>query len=288
MDVDLPIPREPSGLSETYELASSVQILTLPEGIYSFTISGSEPNICDRHKLILPSLQIGIAPVRAAGKVELLTRMCKVERWLVDESDLIVARIVGGDGAILLTSVRTTGSLPLSVNVNRLNAAAIPGDGNAAASKTVSDATNEAIRLCLLTHIRHLGDIEFEGSWAGWPGQRLWIEGFAISSVKGLPSDSIEYSGVVASGFQTPWLRSQELCGSRGGGMPLLGYAVRPRPDVAEEFECIYRGRFVSGATVGPMRNGELCSSTVSGDPLEAVEVQVVKQGHFVARTAKH
>jgi len=281
-----PISASLSESVETLELSSSVQILTLPEGIYAFTIDCVDQSASESHRLTLPALQIGLSPFPSSGKVELLTNLSTVDRWLIEKTDMIVARIIGGDGAILLTSVRTSDSPSLSVNINRLNAAASANTPQVAASEvpaTEDHTSRDAIPtpsswigLRLLTHIQYLGDLDFEDSWAGWPGQRLWIEGFAISSITGLALDSIEYCGVLASGSRTPWHRGGELCGSRGGGMPLLGFSARLRPEIAEKFECLYRGRFISGAIVGPLKTGEPCFSVVAGDPLEAIEIRVI------------
>jgi hypothetical protein len=60
-------------------------------------------------------------------------------------------------------------------------------------------------------------------------------------------------------------------------GIPLVGFAVRPKPDAAAlGYDCIYRGYFRSGAISGPVGNGELCRSEMADDPLEGIELRVV------------
>jgi hypothetical protein len=109
-------------------------------------------------------------------------------------------------------------------------------------------------------------------------GQQVWIEAFAIHSVGSITADLIEYRGLTAEGVQTPWLSSQILCGSRGRGMPLVGFAVRLKPEIADRYDCIYRGRFAAAGLSEPLNTGDLCSSSVPGDPLEAFELRIVER----------
>ena len=43
-------------------------------------------------------------------------------------------------------------------------------------------------------------------AWAGLVGQRLWIESFAVEPEPPLGNGDIEYKGLTATGFETPWL----------------------------------------------------------------------------------
>jgi hypothetical protein len=106
----------------------------------------------------------------------------------------------------------------------------------------------------------------------------LWIEAFAIGSVCELTQDLIEYCGVTADGLQTPWLGNGMLCGSRGRGMPIMGYAIRLKPDVADKYDCAYTGQFVSGKVLGPFKNGDLCCSDQPLDPLWGIEVYALER----------
>jgi hypothetical protein len=103
----------------------------------------------------------------------------------------------------------------------------------------------------------------------------LWIEALSIRSLGPLSADVIEYCAVTADGFQTPWLGNQMLCGSRGRGIPMLAYAIRLKPEVADQYDCTYTGKFVSGSVIGPVKNGELCCSDVPRDPLWGIELRV-------------
>jgi hypothetical protein len=60
-------------------------------------------------------------------------------------------------------------------------------------------------------------------------------------------------------------------------GIPLVGFAVRPKPDAATlGYDCVYRGYFRSGAISGPVSNGEVCRSEAAGDPLEGIELRIL------------
>ena len=61
--------------------------------------------------------------------------------------------------------------------------------------------------------------------------------------------------------------------------VPLVGFAVRFKssPAVAA-YDCEYSGYFQSGLTVGPVRNGVPCRSTVANDPLEGIQIRLTKR----------
>jgi hypothetical protein len=109
-------------------------------------------------------------------------------------------------------------------------------------------------------------------------GDRLWIEAFALTSAGTLPSDAVEYCAITADGFQTPWLSNRMLCGSRGRGIPLLGCAIRLKPEAAEKYQCTYTCHFVSGKILGPIGNGDLCCSETPMDPLWGIELQLTER----------
>jgi hypothetical protein len=117
-----------------------------------------------------------------------------------------------------------------------------------------------------------------EGQWAGVSGQRLSVESFSIQPLDEANTDLIEYKAVTASGIETPWVASGALCGTRGMGMPLVGFAVRIKPQAADQdYICEYSAVMISGATLGPARNGAPCRSVDIGDPIEAIWISVRK-----------
>ena len=93
-----------------------------------------------------------------------------------------------------------------------------------------------------------------------------------------LTPGEIEYCGITADGFQTPWLGNQTLCGSRGRAVPMIGCAIRMKPEVAEQYECSYTGQFVSGRIRRPFSNGDICCSDLPHDPLWGIELCVTER----------
>jgi GT2 family glycosyltransferase/glycosyltransferase involved in cell wall biosynthesis len=259
------------------ELSASVQVLSLPEGIYSFSVQGTPTQELQAEQLALPALQVGLAPAKSEGSVEFLTKATSLDRWLVYDSDMIILKISGGNASLLLTSLRVPESPVLNVDIRRLpveTGSAANADMNGTIESGAAEKTSgHAVEI--LTHIKNIGDLKFIDGWAGWVGQKLWIEAFAVIAAGSIRPELVEYRGVTAEGLETPWLSNQLLCGSRGAGMPLVGYALRLKPEAAGDYDIAYSGKFLSGAFAGPLTDGQWCRSEVEGDPLEAMELRV-------------
>jgi hypothetical protein len=132
----------------------------------------------------------------------------------------------------------------------------------------------------IAAHIRARGDMTFaDVPWAGRVAPGLWIESFSVRPLKRLGAEDIEYKGLTGSGFETPWLTDDKMCGTKGMAVPLVGFAARLKPGAATAgYDCEYSGYFQSGVTVGPLRNGAPCRSTVANDPLEGIQVRLTKR----------
>jgi hypothetical protein len=183
---------------------------------------------------------------------------------------MIVAKIFSEAASLMLTSVRLPNSPALAIDVRRLGDEPFP-----ASLETAPAEAADGLPTRIIAHIQNLGDIPFSDGLVGCIGGGLWIEAFSIVSVGQLAPDSVEYCAVTADGFQTPWLANQALCGSRGRGTPIVGFAIRLKPEIAAQYDCVYTGKFVSGNAIGPFRNGDLCSSDAPGDPLWGIELRV-------------
>jgi GT2 family glycosyltransferase/glycosyltransferase involved in cell wall biosynthesis len=259
----------PTNDSPNEELSASVQILTLPTGTYTFMVKGGGTTDTSAVGLALPALQVGLAPMSSAGEVGFVAREGTTDRWLARGGDLIVAKIYSDEASLMLTSVRLPNSPALAIDIRRLGDEPFPEYAEAATGETEGDVFTQ-----IVAHIQNLGDIPFTDGLAGCIG-RLWIEAFAIRAAGQLSADSFEYYGVSADGFQTPWVGNEVLCGSRGRGVPMLAYAIRLKPEIADQYECTYTGKFMSGSILGPFKNGDLCCSEVPRDPLWGIELRI-------------
>lgn len=276
-DIQKPEIQKELPMSETLlneELEATTKILNLPVGVYAFTVQGAPPAISS-NQLAIPAVQLGLAPMKSPGTVEFLPGAGTLDRWLTRSTDTFIVKISVDSVALLLTSVRLPSSSVLTINVQRIDAQ--PQTEPPDVQDTHAQGEGGVLPVQMLAHIENFGDIYFKDGRAGFSGQKLRLEAFAILSAGAVQPDAIEYCGVMADGYQTPWLSNQVLCGSRGRGMPLTGFAIRLKPEISAHYDCSYIGRFVSGTQVGPVRDGELCSSGVPGDALEAIEIQIAE-----------
>jgi GT2 family glycosyltransferase/glycosyltransferase involved in cell wall biosynthesis len=254
------------------ELQTSIQFLPLPTGTYTITVKGGAPETSAPGQMVLPAVQVGVAPEKSDGTIEFLARGGTTDRWLVRRRDMIVARISGGDASLMLTSVSLPSSPALGIDIRRLDPDLLFVDPETE-PEIENAAENNGIPAQIVAHIHRIGDVPFRDGLAGCIGDGLWIEAFAIGPFGQLTPDLIEYCGVTADGYQTPWLDNQTLCGSRGRSIPMVGCAIRLKPAISDRYDCEYTGQFVSGRVLGPFKNGDLCCSDIPSDPLWGLEL---------------
>jgi GT2 family glycosyltransferase/glycosyltransferase involved in cell wall biosynthesis len=303
------IVREPAPESGDDELPSSVRLMTIAEGLYAFLVRAGAPVPGPMgNGLLFPAVHVQPAPGEPSGAVEFMTGPRANGNWLCRPGDMLIARVSGRPATLLLTSVRAVAGPPLSIEVERLdNRTIVEGAGPAigeenggvslpaVGSQFIAQperAIAEPLDIPaeIVVHIQRQGDRTFTGSaWAGYVGQRLWVEAFSVRPLERFAADQIEYKGLAATGYETPWLSNGALCGSRGMATPLLGFAVRAKagaPAAACDFE--YSGAFLSGATIGPKRNGEPCISSMPSDPLEAIRLRILPRAAADARAGQN
>lgn len=294
-------------------LSASVQVLPLPSGLYLFSVKAGG-TVVERtgEKLNLPAMHVGLGPGVRSEQVEFVAGPGTDGAWLFAQGDVLVAKVNGSGATLILTSVRSSIGEVLSIEVERLEGrsqalASAPTDGaampiklTAAAAPTsdvgvpaalksksavVAPGETLALPLQIKTHIRSRGDMSFaEAPWAGRVAPGLWIESFSIQPLKHLAAHHIEYKGLTGTGFETPWLSDDQICGTKGMSVPLVGFAVRLKPSPeTSAYDCEYSGYYRSGVTVGPLRNGAPCRSTVANDPLEGIQIHIVKRAKAAA-----
>jgi GT2 family glycosyltransferase len=291
-------------------LSASVQVLPLPAGLYLFSVkaaSGSSER--GSGKLALPAMHVGMGPGTRSEHVEFISGPGTDGAWLFASGDVLVAKVSGPGATLILTSVRASNGDVLSIAVERLEsrslaAPAAPAEENTHApieapiaavapalhaeepaepspNPTGSFAADSpTVPLQIKTHIRTRGDMTFtDAPWAGRVAPGLWIESFSIQPLKHMSALDVEYKGLTGTGFETPWLSEDQNCGTKGISVPLVGFAMRLKPGAATAaYECEYSGYYRSGVTVGPLRNGAPCRSMVANDPLEGIQIRIVKR----------
>jgi GT2 family glycosyltransferase len=264
-----------TSLSETqatFEPTSTVQVLTLPAGLYAFTVESGAAVATGG--LMLPALLVSPAPVEGMGRVEFMSGPTTLDRWLTAVGDAVTVKISGGDAALMLTSVRGPDSGVLSIDVKRLDGPARAAD-TVSTVKAVAPTPSNDTRVVTLVHVPYLGDLTFVEGWAGKPSENLWIEGFSVVLAEPSHPELVEYCGVSEDGDVSGWMSGGDLCGARGTGVPLVAFAVRIKPDSVPGYTCQYSGRFLSGNVIGPFDDGRFCRSEAPGDPLVALELRI-------------
>jgi hypothetical protein len=201
--------------------------------------------------------------------------------WLGAGGGTLVLKAVGGGGKIFVTTYGVTDDSALPgvqlVNLDRLaHAQVLPA---AAVAPEAPASQGREISRELLLHIERQGDRRFAAAgWAGNPGERLRIEGFAIRPLESVAPGHIEYMAFGPGGRPTPWVSDARLCGTRGRGLAITGFAVRLAPPLRERFDVEYEGYFFDSGPRGPQRNGEPCLPSVGDDPLGAIRLRVVER----------
>ena len=250
-------------------LSASVQVLPLPPGLYLFSVSAGSPSTAKSPGSIpMPAVSVAAAPGTPAGRLDFLAGAQATGAWLFAKGDLLVARVNDALTQLILTSMRGPTGSTLSIKVERLDA------------RVVTEAAIEStVPLQIVTHIRSRGDLTFANAeWAGQVAPGLWIESFGILPLQRLAGRDIEYKGLSGNGIESPWTSDGRPCGTRGMAVPLVGFAIRLKPGPAMDYDCEYSGYFASGVTVGPFRNGAPCRAVEPNDPLEGLQVRLIRR----------
>ena len=266
-----PRPISPAHSSDL--LAAVASLVPLEQGIYALTI-GEISSLRDEFSgFRMPMIQVSALPRRGNGCVEVIGNG-QSETWLGREGGTVILRSPRGGGQVLLTAYGLPDVPP--IEVQRLDR---PRADGAAPGPIGPTPEPEEIPTEIVLHIERLGDRRLAGQgWVGNRGKRLRIEAFSIRPVETLAARDIEFMALGPKRRQTPWVTDAKLCGTRGQGMPLTGFAIRLAPQARERFDIIYEGAFFDSGIVGPHRNGELCIPPIGDDPLEAINIRLMRR----------
>jgi hypothetical protein len=260
------------------ELRASATALPMPGGLFAFTVKGAQPKpMAEAGDLQFPALHVAPGPGCAARQVDFIGAPNSMGTWLFKPGDTLVVKVEEPGATLILSSVRSAGTQPLDVDVARIDGAKPALKANNAAEQPADAGDDNSLKLQLSLHVRNRGDLKFGGGrWAGQLVENLWIESFSLAINENLTSRDVEYKGLSANGFETPWLSDNAVCGTKGISLPLVGFALRLKPEAAAKYDCEYSGYFQSGATVGPVRNGVPCRSKVASDALVGMQLRIV------------
>jgi hypothetical protein len=259
-------------------LAGMASIVRLDQGLYALEIRGT-PGMPGRFAgSALALIQVSVLPGEGTGCVEIIGASSDAASWIGHDGGTVVVKSPPGGGSVLVTAFGLPGHALVPPRVDPRQLDRPRSNGAALKALAVIPGPNE-IRTEIVLHVERLGDRRFSSQgWIGSRGRRLRIEAFSIRPIEALAASDIEIKGLGPFGRETPWVSDAKLCGTRGQRLPLTGFAVRLAPHVGDRFDVLYAGAFFESGIAGPFRNGELCIPPMADDPLEAINVRVIRR----------
>jgi hypothetical protein len=222
-----------------------------------------------------------------ADNIDLLAAQGRGEQWLPGKDNLVVVRAPQPGALLLATAFGSPGQRPSppKAAIRPLEASGLPGDQPSDVATVEPPLTEQPlarrqreIRTEVTVHLEGVGDHVFPGAaWAGKPGERKRIEGFAIRPLQELRPNEIEYKALHPGGVETPWVPGPQFCGTRGRSLPIVGFAVRIAPHVQDQFSVVYQAAFFRGGITEPRGNGAPCMPAIAGDVLEGINIRVLQ-----------
>jgi len=239
-------------MSSVVGLRVSAHVMTLDHGLFCLypTDDSPSPDLING----LPNVCTTPSPGAASESIKIST--FRPDGWL--------------DGSAALVQVSAPrASIVVTVYQNDLEAVAAPrirvlrlqnGATVAPMPLPVARGQDTGVRE-VVAHIQTAGDITGKvGDWIGTRGSKQWIEGFSIAPEQ-IADEELEYQVRLGRDWCSPWVNGGVFCGSRGMGLPLLGFNVRIIGDSAARFACSYSATFVDGSTSGPVKGGTMCEA---------------------------
>jgi hypothetical protein len=278
-----PSEEEPPGESRYWSLNGLARIVRLEAGLHVITIGTCAAAADVLTGVSLPTTCVSPGPPGDGEPVRIFPTMGNAPGWLAAEGGSIVAQAPPGGGVVVLTTygVGDPAQLP-QLEIVRLDGPAVaPINPPAPAARPdpVSESAGMGLQSEIILHVERQGDRQLPGGgWVGNRGQRSRIEAFGIRPLETLTPGDVKYMAFGPGGRQTPWVTDARLCGTRGRGLPLTGFAISLLPAVADRFDVVYEGSFFDSGAVGPKQNGEPCLPPIADDPLEAMRVRLIQR----------
>ncbi len=278
----VPAQPEPPAVAVT-----TTRLLRVDAGLYALRIGELAGTPGEIAGMTVPVAHVSAPFAEDGNGVEIVASFPRRGPWLGRAGGTMIVRSPPSGGYLIATAYGAPGQQPseLSLDLRRLDgppgdtvqapaASAVSHSGEAAASTGTRDVATE-----ILLHIERAGDRLFPGrGWVGALGRRMRIEAFSIRPLEHLAPADLEMKGFLPNGGETPWVAGGALCGTRGRGLPLIGYAVRVVPQRADRFEVVYQGSFFGSGISEFHRDGSPCRAANVDDPLEAINIRLVER----------
>jgi hypothetical protein len=266
-------------------VVAATRLVRVDEGLYALRVGeiGGIPAAVGG--LTVPLAHVSAPFAEDGNGVEIVASFPRRGPWLGKEGGTVILRAPAAGGYVIVTAYGGAGQQTgeLSLDLRRLDAVAagaeapgvlVEATGRAAALTGTRDIPTE-----ILLHIERAGDRLFPGrGWVGALGRKMRIEAFSIRPLEQLAPTDIEMKGFLPEAGETPWVPGGALCGTRGRGLPLTGFAVRVAPHRADRFDVQYQGSFFVGGISETHRNGDPCRAATANDALEAINIRVVER----------
>jgi hypothetical protein len=276
-------PHEPQSVAVT-----TVRMLRVDEGLYALRVGEIAGNPGEIAGMAVPVAQVSAPFAEDGNGVEIVASFPRRGPWLGKDGGTVIVRSPIGGGHLMVTVYGQPGQQTgeLLLDLQRLDVPgrgvreAAPGSVRAPAGQAAAGTGTRDTPTEILLHIERAGDRLFPGrGWVGALGRRMRIEAFSIRPLERLIPEDIEMKGFLPNGGETPWVAGGVLCGTRGRGLPLIGFAVRVVPQQADRFEVVYQGSFFAGGISQMHQNGDPCRGASADDPLEAINVRLIERG---------
>ena len=265
--------------SGRWDTEGRAQCLTFEEGLYALIIEGLSPRSNAVTNSTFPATYISAGPSERRASVALMSSSGEAPGWLGAKGGTVIVKVPADGGSVLVATYGVTQDVALPpLRILDLNHLSEP-EGTAGLPIASADRSGREIACELILHIQRQGDSRLRArGWVGNPGQRLRVEGFAVRPLEAINPAQIEYMAFGLGGRQTPWVTDARLCGSRGRGLSLTGFAIRLVPALREKFDVVYEGYFFESGIAGPARNGEACLPSTDNDPLNAIRLRIIER----------
>jgi hypothetical protein len=280
-----------TGVGEAATLSAVARVIRLDQGLYALGIGPI--GAASGTRITIPCIQLTSPPSAELDPVDILTAWDDQGAWLGPEGGTVVVRAPPGGGQVLATlydQAAVDAAVLADFEISRLDqprpGPARPEPPRVEPQAVVSDraavrdpAAAAEVDIEVALHVQRVGDRTFAGGvWCGTIGQKLQIEALGIRPLERIAETDIEYKAFGPAGRETRWVSEGKLCGTRGRGIPLTGFAVRLAPHLADRFDVVYQGAFFMSGVMVPVRNGEPCLPPLADDTLEAVNIRVVER----------